>query len=158
MAFGNPFAADPVFAAMERDRVAMLRQMEAIRAGAQQRQQLMLRQAANPATVPTAAKVGGATASGPGGTGFSYSFVSTSGGPQGCTQTVEWRSDGSGKEPQVVRSSSGDCRADGPSGKARASMPNAAPARAPQPAAVPVKPAPARNGPNSGNGLGGIST
>ncbi len=164
MAFGNPFAIDPMFAAMERDRVAMLRQMDArinaIHAGAQQRQQLLLRQASAPGVVPTAGRVGGATVSGPGGTGFSYSFVSTSGGPQGCTQTVEWRSDGSGKEPQVVRNSSGDCGAVGPSGKAKALMPNSAgaPARAPQPAAVPAKPAPVRNGPNAGGSFGGIST
>ena len=38
-----------------------------------------------------------------------YSFYSSSSGQNGCTETVEWRSDGSGKEPQVVRASSGNC-------------------------------------------------
>ena len=38
-----------------------------------------------------------------------YSFYSSTSGQNGCTQTVEWRSDGSAKEPEVVRASSGDC-------------------------------------------------
>lgn len=38
-----------------------------------------------------------------------YSFLSSSSGNGACTQTVEWSSDGSGQEPRVTRTSSGDC-------------------------------------------------
>lgn len=40
---------------------------------------------------------------------YSYSMVSSSSGANGCTQVMEMRSDGSSKEPQVTRTSSGDC-------------------------------------------------
>jgi hypothetical protein len=71
----------------------------------------------------------------PPGTRFSYTYVSTTSGPHGCTRTVEWRSDGSAKQPQVIRAASGDC--DGP---AKSAGPASASASAPTPAA-PVKPA-----------------
>ncbi|OCC22771.1 hypothetical protein MB02_15290 [Croceicoccus estronivorus] len=45
----------------------------------------------------------------PAGTTMHYSFYSSTNGKNGCTQTVEWRSDGSSKQPQVTRASSGDC-------------------------------------------------
>ena len=45
----------------------------------------------------------------PAGSSYSYTMVSSSDGKASCTQTVEWRSDGSGKAPQVTRASSGDC-------------------------------------------------
>jgi hypothetical protein len=59
-----------------------------------------------------------------------YTMVSSSSGNGTCTQSVEWRSDGSGKEPQVTRTSSGDCDAvkSGEGDK-------------PVPASVPAKPA-----------------
>jgi hypothetical protein len=47
----------------------------------------------------------------PAGTWVSYRFTSTSDGQTTCTQSVEWRSDGSGAEPRVTRVSSGDCGA-----------------------------------------------
>jgi hypothetical protein len=47
----------------------------------------------------------------PQGSSYSYTMVSPSNGQGSCTQTIEWRSDGAGKEPQVTRASSGDCGA-----------------------------------------------
>lgn len=76
----------------------------------------------------------------PAGTMVQYSFHSSTSGANGCTQTVEWRSDGSGKEPQVVRASSGDCAAVKPSAKPQptATQPESA---APKQKAKPAKPA-----------------
>lgn len=45
----------------------------------------------------------------PAGTVVHYSFYSSTTGNGGCTQSVEWRSDGSGQQPQMIRTSSGDC-------------------------------------------------
>ena len=47
----------------------------------------------------------------PAGTSYSYTVVSSSNGRNACTQTVQWRSDGSGAQPKVTRASSGDCDA-----------------------------------------------
>jgi hypothetical protein len=44
----------------------------------------------------------------PAGTTVHYSYVSTTSNGT-CTQTVEYRSDGSGKAPQVTQASAGDC-------------------------------------------------
>lgn len=70
----------------------------------------------------------------------SYSFTSvTTTSAGGCTETVEYRSDGTGAEPKVTRASSGDCSA---VKKNAAPVPAAAPVRKSSPsipAAVPVQ-------------------
>ena len=59
------------------------------------------------------------TGSLPAGSSVHYSFTSYSSGNGGCTQSVQWSSDGSDKQPQVIRTSSGTCdgapKADQPS-------------------------------------------
>jgi hypothetical protein len=62
---------------------------------------------------------------------YSYTMVSTTSSAGGCTQTVEWRSDGSAKEPQVTKTSAGDCSA---VLKNAPAIPAAAPARPAAPA------------------------
>ena len=122
----GPFAFDAVFAAMEREQAAMMQQAAIM-------QQQALRQMAS---VQAASATGAGPAHAlPAGASFSYSYVSTTSGPHGCTRTVEWRSDGSGKQPQLIRANSGDCDA---AGRDAAPVPASAPAPAP---AAPVKPA-----------------
>lgn len=58
-----------------------------------------------------------------------YRFVSTT-NANGCTTSVQWRSDGSGAQPQVYRTSSGDCGA-----AAEKASPTRTAAPAPAPAA-----------------------
>ena len=167
LALADPFAIDPIFAAMAREQAAMLRQMDVMRAAA------LTQLAANP-TSPNAGSNSGPdagpsadmvrTGSTPGGASYSYSFVSTSYGSHSCTRTVEWRSDGSGKEPQITRAASGDCDAAGVAGKAKALTPTAvhgatgqrvAPAAAPVARAAPTpSQAPAQSAPAGG----GLST
>ena len=143
-AFGNPFAVDPMFVAMERQRVAMLRQMAALRQTALRQGAMIQTGAAGTAGV---VRTGGPSA-GPAGTSFHYSFVSTTSGPHGCTRTVEWRSDGSGKEPQVVHAASGDCDAAGGATGAKALTPTAVvPGAAPAAAREGAKVAPKRVAP-----------
>ncbi len=60
-----------------------------------------------------------------------YSFVSTT-NSNGCTTSVQWLSDGSGAQPQVYKTSSGECGA-----KPEAAKPVKTAAQAP------AKPAPA---------------
>jgi hypothetical protein len=62
---------------------------------------------------------------------YSYTMVSTTTSGNGCTQTVEWRSDGSAQEPRVTKTSAGDCTA---VHKNAPAIPAAAPARTPAPA------------------------
>lgn len=74
----------------------------------------------------------------------SYSFTSvTTTSAGGCTETVQYRSDGSGAEPKVTRASSGDCSAvskNAPPVPAAAAAPKAAPSvPASAPAAIPVQ-------------------
>jgi hypothetical protein len=116
----GPIAFDGLFAAMEREHAAMMQQAALV-------QQQAMRQMANAEATSGAAHVVPA--------GFSYSYVSTTSGTHGCTRTVEWRSDGSGKQPQVIHAVSGDCDA---AGKDAAPVRASAPAPAP---AAPVKPA-----------------
>ena len=110
----NGAAGDP-FVEMERVQAAMQARHQAImaqvaemqaRTQAQVQQQILAAQQGRSAqpgqiVVSTNAPAG------------SYSFVSvsTSTSGNGCTQTIETRSDGSGAEPKVVRTSSGDCSA-----------------------------------------------
>lgn len=70
----------------------------------------------------------------------SYSFTSvTTTSAGGCTETVQYRSDGSGAEPKVTRASSGDCSAvtkNAPPVPASAAAQKAAPS---VPAVIPVQ-------------------
>lgn len=95
VALADPFA--------ELDRVAAM--MEA-------RQQAMMQQAA---ALEQAAAQGGAGAPGqltvvsdlP--AGAHYTYVSSTTDARGCTQTVEYRSDGGSQQPKVTRTSAGSC-------------------------------------------------
>jgi hypothetical protein len=89
---------DPSFAAMDR----MFAEMDA-QADAMMRQAAMLSQM--PATGSPLQHADMKTV--PGGT-VSYSYVSTT-SSNGCTQTVRMTSDGSGAQPQVIRTSAGKC-------------------------------------------------
>jgi hypothetical protein len=121
MAYADPFAAmEREMALMEQRHADMMRQVAA-----------MQRQAAASAQ-PGQILV---TSNLPAGTSYSYTMVSSSNGSGACTQTVQWRSDGAGKAPQVTRASSGDCGAV-KSGEGDKAIPVSAPA----PAAA--KPAP----------------
>lgn len=103
VAFADPFLAfDPApFAALDRVSAMMDRQADAM----MQRVAQMHRQMPSDATAPHFAAMGKA----PAGT-MQYSFVSmTSDGNGQCTQSVEWRSDGSAAQPKMIRTSSGDC-------------------------------------------------
>jgi hypothetical protein len=94
MAAADPFAdMDAVFAAMQQQSLAMM-----------QRAAQMERQAASGAA-PGQITVSSNLPAG----SYHYSFVSTTTSGNGCTQTVEYRSDGSRDQPQVTRASSGDC-------------------------------------------------
>jgi hypothetical protein len=94
-AFVDPFVAmEREMALMEQRHAAMMREVAAM-----QRQA-----AAQPGQFVVTGNM-------PRGTSYSYTMVSSSTGNGTCTQTVEWRSDGSGKQPQVTRASSGDCGA-----------------------------------------------
>jgi hypothetical protein len=111
---------DP-FAAMEREMALM-----------EQRHAEMMRQVAAMQQQAAASGQAGqvlATGNMPAGTSYSYTMVSTSNGDGACTQTVEWRSDGSGKAPQVTRASSGDCGA-AKAGEGDKVVPVSAPAKA----------------------------
>jgi hypothetical protein len=98
--------ADP-FAAMERDFARVSAMMEAQHRQAMEQIAAMQQQAAVSAQ-PGKVFIAGTM---PRGSSYSYTMVSSSNGQGSCTQTVEWRSDGAGKEPQVRRASSGDCGA-----------------------------------------------
>ena len=101
VAADDPFAQmDMMMAQMEQRHHAMMQQF------AQMEQAAMAAQANGPSSPSTVQVAQGAL---PQGSVVQYSFYSTTSGQNGCTQTVEWRSDGSAKEPQVVRASSGNC-------------------------------------------------
>ncbi|MDD3799679.1 MAG: hypothetical protein PHE36_10955 [Novosphingobium sp.] len=105
-AFFAPFARmDRIMAQMEQRHRAMLRQVAQMDAQAQNA-------AANGAAAPAGLVMAGTL---PAGTSVHYSFYSSSNGKDGCTRTVEWRSDGSDKQPQITRTSSGDCDSAKPS-------------------------------------------
>jgi hypothetical protein len=90
----DPFAGfERIAAMMEAQRRAMLLQMAA------------LEQAAMQAAIgaPTTTLVGGVPGT------VRYSYVSSTTDANGCTRTVEYRSDGSGAEPRVTQASAGNC-------------------------------------------------
>jgi len=103
ISLADPFAGmDRMFAAMEMQHQQMMQrvaQMQAQMADAVQQAQSQTRtvSAADGAVAPANGVV-------------QYSFVSTTSG-NGCTTSVQWRSDGSGAQPQVYKTSSGECGA-----------------------------------------------
>lgn len=129
--FQSAFGPDSIFAQMDRISAAMEAQSQA-----------MLRQAA--AMQASAADGKGIVMTGangrPVGT-MQYSYVSSTTSADGCTQTVQYSSDGSSQQPRVIRTSAGSC---GTAKAAPAVTPTAArPAAKPAPKVVPVStPAP----------------
>ncbi|MBW8755417.1 MAG: hypothetical protein JF595_14985 [Sphingomonadales bacterium] len=115
--------ADPVMA-MDRDLARVSAMMEA------QRQQMM-REVAAMQQQAVAGQTGQLVVTGnlPAGSSYHYTMVSTSSGKSSCTQTVEWRSDGPGKQPQVTKASAGDCGT-AKSGEGDKPVPVSAPQRA----------------------------
>ncbi len=104
-AFFAPFARmDMIMAQMEQQHQAMMQQI------AQMNEAAATASDGAPAHLVAMGQL-------PQGATVHYSFYSSTSGKNGCTQTVEWRSDGSGKQPQVTRASSGDCDAVKPSDK-----------------------------------------
>lgn len=106
-AAGNDAAAmatDP-FLAMDREFAAMQAQQDAML-----RQVAEMQRAAAAAPSGRAPNVVSTSTGAPNGV-FQYQMISTTTGANGCTQTVEWRSDGRQAEPQVTQTSAGDCRA-----------------------------------------------
>jgi hypothetical protein len=95
----DPFAEmDRMFTAMEQRQAAMMQQVAEMQRAAQS-------QAATGAPGLVTASTGR-----PANGVVSYSYVSqTTTGADGCTRTVEWRSDGSQAQPVVTKASSGHC-------------------------------------------------
>lgn len=60
----------------------------------------------------------------PAGSTVQYTFYSSSNGNDACTQSIEWRSDGSGSEPKMIRTSTGNCGAAAQDGAARLNAPS----------------------------------
>jgi hypothetical protein len=113
-AYADPFAElDRVAAYMEAQHQAMMQQFAA------------LQQAA---AIAGAGAPGQLTVVGDLPEGASYSYYSSTTDANGCTQTVEYSSDGSGAEPKVTRTSAGSC--------------DKATTDAPVPASAPQQPAP----------------
>lgn len=126
---GDPFAEMERLSAMMRARhEAMMRQVAEMQQRAQQRVLAAQRAgAAQPGQLPGQVVVSSNLPAG----SYSYTMVSTTTSGNGCTQTVQWRSDGSAKEPQVTKTSAGDC---GAVSKNAPAIPAAAPARRATPA------------------------
>lgn len=134
MAFADPFAQmDMMMAQMEQRHHAMMQQIA------------QMERAATAMQADTADTTRGngqtllvSEGALPPGAVVQYSFYSSSNGKNGCTQSVEWRSDGSGQQPQITRASSGNCesvqRSDKPQPVADMAKP-AKPAAKPAPAA-----------------------
>lgn len=78
-------------------------EFEQLAAYMEAQQQAMMQQVA---AMQQAAAQGG-TAALP--AGVHYTYVSSTTDANGCTQTVQYRSDGSGAQPQVTRASAGAC-------------------------------------------------
>lgn len=93
VAYSDPFAEMERMAAyMEAEHQAMMRQVAQLEQTAAQ--------GAAPGSVTL---VGGLPA------GAQYAFVSSTTDANGCTQTVQYSSDGSGAQPRVTRTSAGSC-------------------------------------------------
>lgn len=124
-------ADDPVFADMQR----MMAEMDARMTAMMRAAAAMPANGGNSAGAPgMVVSINGAPAG-----SVSYSFVSTSTGPNGCTRTVEMSADGKDSQPKVVRTSAGDCGTDAPDTSAAART-----VSAPQPARPAPVPKPDR--------------
>lgn len=134
-------AADPfvemqrMSAMMQARHEAMMRQVAEMQQRAQQQILAAQRAGAARSGGPGQIVVSTSAPSGAGGSSYAYTVVSTTSSGNGCTQTVEYRSDGSGAEPKVTRTSAGDCSA---VQKNAPPIPAAAPAKRTAPPAVPV--------------------
>ncbi|MEO6717346.1 MAG: hypothetical protein ABIM50_08890 [Novosphingobium sp.] len=119
----DPFAElDRIALQMQQQHQMMMQQMAAL-------QQQAASGAGQVAQAPGQVVV---TSKMPAGSSYQYTVVSTSDGKGGsCTQTIEWKSDGSTNQPQVTRASSGDCDS---------VKPNTTPVPASVPQAQPAKP------------------
>ena len=129
-AFADPFAQmDMMMAQIEQRHHAMMAQIAGMQQAATQASTAQQRGDGQAIMVSQGALPPGAV--------VQYSFTSSSIGATGCTQSVEWRSDGSGKQPEVVRASSGNCE-----GAERAPKvhPTADVAKSSVPAPKPAKP------------------
>lgn len=127
VAAADPFAElERMSALMQARHEAMLRQVAQLQQQAQQ-QVLAAQRSGAVVTQPGQVVVSGSVPAG----SYSYTMVSTTTAGNGCTQTVEWRSDGAAKEPQVTRTSAGNCSA---VQKNAPAIPAAAPARPAAPA------------------------
>jgi hypothetical protein len=94
----DPFAGfEQIAAMMEMQRQAMLQQIAALQEAAAQ--------GVNAAPGQTLVATGKLPA------GVSYSYFSSTTDANGCTQTVQYSSDGSGEQPKVTRASAGNCDA-----------------------------------------------
>ena len=94
-----PFAAfDRIFADMDRQAAAMMRQVRAL-------QMQSLESSAKPDLAAFGAMPAGTV---------SYRFVSTGDGSRFCSQSWQWTSQGPGQQPKLVSASSGDCDAGAP--------------------------------------------
>ena len=107
----DPFAAfgDPVFADLDRMAAMMAQQHQQMMQHVAQMQAQMedaMRQAQSHTRTVAATSGSAAPADGI----VQYSFVSST-DANGCTTSVQWRSDGSGAQPQVQKISSGTCDA-----------------------------------------------
>jgi hypothetical protein len=97
-------AYDP-FAAMDREMAVMeQRHAQIMQQVAEMQRAAASGQAAQPGQVLISGNL-------PTGSSYSYTMVSSANGKTACTQTVEYRSDGSSAEPKVTHASSGDCDA-----------------------------------------------
>jgi len=128
MAFGDPLAIDRMFAEMDAQADAMMRQAAAM--------------AAQQPRASAGGKIDAAAMPGmPAGSVVSYSFSSSSNDQGGCTQRYQMTSYGNGATPQVVEQHSGDCSTlDKPATNASAAT---------AAHAIPVKAAPHKVDPNS---------
>jgi hypothetical protein len=116
----NPFAElDRMAYEMRARQAAMMQQMAAMQQAAAEGR------SAAPGTVGF---VGNLPA------GAQVSYFSSTTDARGCTQTVQYSSDGSGAEPKVTRASAGSCDSAAESDAAPTPAAAAAPAPAPQPA------------------------
>ncbi|WP_340317001.1 hypothetical protein [Rhizorhabdus argentea] len=119
---GSPFAEmERISAAMEAQAQAMMRQAAAMQAqqpAADGKGILMTNAAGQPVGV------------------MHYSYVSSTTTADGCTQTVQYSSDGSSNQPKLIRTSAGSC---GAANAVPAITPtSAAPAHRPAPKITPV--------------------
>lgn len=89
-ALSDPFAEfDHIAALLDAQQQSMMEQVTKIQQAAMQGNA-----GAVPASLPA---------------GVHYSYVSTATDARGCTQTVQYSSDGSGQAPKVTRASAGNC-------------------------------------------------